>query len=92
MTGDQEVADSISARSATLLVKIDHESLFLFYKMQNGLAPDYLVDLVPPRVGNETPTAFVMLIIINRFMQILDCILTHFFLLRFESGTIFPLM
>ena len=29
--------------------------LFLFYKMQNGLAPDYLVDLVPPRVGNETP-------------------------------------
>ena len=28
--------------------------LFLFYKMQNGLAPDYLVDLVPPRVGNET--------------------------------------
>ena len=23
--------------------------------MQNGLAPDYLVDLVPPRVGNETP-------------------------------------
>ena len=29
--------------------------LFLFYKMQNGSAPDYLVDLVPPRVGNETP-------------------------------------
>ena len=29
--------------------------LFFFYKMQNGLAPDYLVDLVPPRVGNETP-------------------------------------
>ena len=23
--------------------------------MQNGLAPDYLEDLVPPRVGNETP-------------------------------------
>ena len=23
--------------------------------MQNGLAPDYLVDLVPPRAGNETP-------------------------------------
>ena len=59
-------------------------------KMQNGLAPDYLVDLVPPRVGNETP--FVMLIIINKFMQILDCILPHFFLLRFEGGTIFPLM
>ena len=28
--------------------------LFLFYKMQNGLAPDYLVDLVRPRIGNET--------------------------------------
>ena len=23
--------------------------------MQNGLATDYLVDLVPPRIGNETP-------------------------------------
>ena len=29
--------------------------LFLFYKMQNGLAPDYLIGLVPHRVWNETP-------------------------------------
>ena len=27
--------------------------LFLFNKMQNGLATDYLDDLVPPRVGNN---------------------------------------
>ena len=29
---------------------------------------------------------------VKTLSQILDCILTHFFLLRFESGTIFPLM
>ena len=28
--------------------------LFLFYKMQNGLVPDYLTELVPSRVGDNT--------------------------------------
>ena len=31
------------------------------------------------------PSAFVMLIIINRFMQILDCILIHFFLITIRE-------
>ena len=28
--------------------------LYLFYKMQHGLVPDYLADLVPARVGDNT--------------------------------------
>ena len=28
--------------------------LFLFYKMQNGLVPDFLTELVPSRVGDNT--------------------------------------
>ena len=28
--------------------------LFLFYKMENGLAPNYLAELIPPRVRDET--------------------------------------
>ena len=28
--------------------------LFLFYKMENGLAPDYLAEMIPPRVWDET--------------------------------------
>ena len=28
--------------------------LFLFYKMLNGLVPDYLTELVPSRVGDNT--------------------------------------
>ena len=27
--------------------------LFLFYKMQNALAPDYFTELVPSRVGDN---------------------------------------
>ena len=34
-------------------MKEENSIIFLFYKMENGLAPDYLAELIPPRVSDE---------------------------------------
>ena len=38
----------------TLLTRRKKHKLFLFYKMQNDMSPNYLSSLVPPSVGNTT--------------------------------------
>ena len=61
--------------------------LFLFYKMENGLGPDYLAELIPPRVRDEFLTVYVMPTIYGKSMPRLDHITTHFSNKRFKSGT-----
>ena len=58
--------------------------LFLFYKMQNGLVPDYLTELVPSRVGDNTTYS----IRIAEHLQHHDNISTHFFHPQFGNGTV----
>ena len=60
--------------------------LFLFYKMENGLAPDYLAELIPPRVRDKTSYSLRMPTINGKSMPRLDHIMTHFSHQRFESG------
>ena len=60
--------------------------------MENGFAPDYLADLIPPLVGDDTPQVFAMLIIINRSMFHLDYTLIHFFYLQLGSVTVFQMI
>ena len=61
--------------------------LFLFYKMENGLAPDYLADLIPPHVRDETSYSLRNTTIYGKSMLRLDHIMTHFSHQQFESGT-----
>ena len=59
----------------TLSCRRKKHKQILFYKMINGLCPDYLSSLVPPTVGNST----VMHLITNTYAQILSCITIPFF-------------
>ena len=56
--------------------------LYLFYKMQNGLVPDYLADLVPHILC-------VMPKISYKFMHHHDHILNRFFRQQFGHGIVF---
>ena len=60
--------------------------LFLFYKMENGLAPDYLAELIPPHFRDET--SYSLRNADNlRQIHALDYIMTHFSHQQFKSGT-----
>ena len=64
----------------TLSCRRKKHKQILFYKMINGLCPDYLSSLVPPTVGNNTALVSVMHLTTNTYAQILSCITIPFFL------------
>ena len=64
----------------TLSCRRKKHKQILFYKMINGLCPDYLSSLVPPTVGIIQHIVSVMHLITNTYAQLLSCLTIPFFL------------
>ena len=71
----------------TLASRRKKHKFILFFKMQNGLSPDYLSSLLAPTVGSTT---YEMIMISIQFMLILRYIIIHSFLRRFADGMSYP--
>ena len=55
--------------------------------MENGLAPDYLAEMIHPVSGTKPLTVYTLPTIYGKSMPRLDHIMTHFSHQQFESGT-----
>ena len=62
--------------------------LFLFFKMENGLTPLYLTNLIPPRVGDTSAYSLRSSENISVYMQTHAHMLIPFFLQQSSLGTI----
>ena len=60
--------------------------LTLFYKMNNGLCPNYLTSLVPQTVGNNTTYSLRNASNIQTIHANRSSTITHFYRQLFETG------